>query len=158
MSIPATGPAIIQVNRTLLVSSLATNVADLHLVDLSVIDTILLDDTNGGATCVMTLPKCGSPFFPLGKRITIRKSSTVAFSVSVTPNAADAITKSAAAAYPNVEAIGVANTSSLPASVPNDVTFEATNLHVTTGAVNAAPGVPTLGGIVLRVAGSVASV
>ncbi len=135
--------------------SLATNVMNLAAagVDISAVDTIVLDDTGGGATCVLTLPKMGSALFPIGQRLTIRKASTVAFTVTVTPTAPDVVS-GAIGAYPSVAATTVLH---LPASVPNSVTFEAMSLHVTTGVENPLTS-PTVGGIWMCVASSVASV
>lgn len=131
--------------------SLATNAANLSAIDLSGTDTILVDDTGGSGTCVLTLPKMATALAPLGMRITIRKASTVAFAVQVT-SAADNVSGTAGA-YPSSAGSTVLH---LPASVPNSVTFEAMALDKTTGLPAAVT--PSTGGLWMNVASSVASV
>lgn len=132
--------------------SLATNVANLSAVDLSGTDTVVIDDTGGGATCVLTLPKMGTPLAPIGMRLTLRKASTVAQTVTITPTT-DTVS-GAIGAYPSVAATSVLH---LPASVPNNVTLEAMAINKTTGLVDPTVS-PTVGGVWMNVASSVASV
>lgn len=74
--------------------------------------------TTGGATDrVITLPKIGSAFAPIGCRVTITKQDGgTAKLVTITPNALDSIASAGA---------GVANTTFLPNSKVNQVTLQA---------------------------------
>lgn len=120
-------------------------------------DTVILDDTGAGANVVVSLPKIGTAYAPIGKRSTFKKSSNVAFAISLDPDALDGLQSAAASAFPGIGAAGVANSVLLPPSVPNTVTLEATNMALT-GSVgptqpNPAGGTPTTAGAWITVDG-----
>ncbi len=129
-----------------------TNAINLSAVDLSAIDLILADDTAAGATTVLTLPKMGTFRAPIGHRLTIRKASSVAQSITITPTT-DVIS-GAAGAYPSPAAT---NATALPTTVQNSVTIQACGINAITGVPDLTVG-PTVAGMWMICASSVASV
>jgi len=94
-------------------------------------DTIVVDDTGAGFGDVpLQLPKIGTAYAPVGKRVTIVKPSDATHAVAITPMAPDKVSSGTPGAFPN---FGVANSNALPAGTPGSVTLEATNMSLVAG-------------------------
>lgn len=134
-------------------------VATIDLRTTYIRDTIIADDTGALDTTSLLLPKIGTARAPVGKRVTIRKASNVANAIAIKPLSPDGMSTTAPAAFPGLGAGGVINVSALPASVPNSVTLEATDMALA-GSVQPNPlgGKPTTAGAWMIVASSVASI
>lgn len=124
--------------------------ADLRTIYIR--DTIVVDDTGAVANVPLLLPKIGTAYAPLGKRIAIVKASNVAHAVAITPAALDAVSSGTPGAFPDFGAAGAANSAALPASQPGSITLEATDMNLT-GSVqpNPAGGTPTTAGAWLAI-------
>lgn len=119
-------------------------------------DTVILDDTGATLDVVVSLPKIGTAFAPIGLRSTFKKMSNVAHAISLDPALIDGL-QQGSAAFPGIGAAGVASNAMLPPSVPNSVTLEATNMALTgsVGATqpNPAGGTPTTAGAWITIDG-----
>lgn len=133
--------------------------ASLDLTAIYIRDTIMVDDTGANQDTALLLPKIGTAYAPVGKRVTIRKPSNVAQLVALTPDGKDAISAAAGAAYPSFGVAGASNKTALPASAANSVTIEATDMAIT-GSVQPNPlgGTPLTAGAWMIVASSRPSV
>lgn len=132
-----------------------------NAIDLSktyIRDTVVLNDTGATGTVIVSLPKIGTAYAPLGKRSTFKKSSDVAQAISLVPVAPDGLSAPSTSAFPSMGGGGSANAALLPPSVANAVTLEATDMALTGSAQpNPAGGTPTTAGAWLVVQGGGAS-
>lgn len=117
-------------------------------------DTVVVDDTGAGiADLPLQLPKIGTAYAPVGKRITIVKPSNATHAVAIIPATLDAVSSGTPAAFPDFGGVGAANNTALPAGTPASVMLEATDMN-RTGSTQPNPvgGTPTTLGAWLAIA------
>ena len=110
-------------------------------------DPLVVDDT--GADVSLLLPKIGTAYAPVGKRVTVVKPSNAAHAVEITPAALDAVSSGTPGAFPDFAGT---NSSALSAGRPGSVTIEATDMNLV-GSTQPNPngGTPTTEGAWLAI-------